>query len=61
MQLLRMSEVIRITGLSRTTINDLVAAGVFPRPIRVGARAVRWFEHEVLAYINSRPRGGARG
>lgn len=60
MQLLRMSEVIAMTKLSRTAINDLVADGIFPRPIRVGARAVRWFEHEVLAYINSRPRGGPR-
>ena len=27
----------------------------FPRPIRIGARAVRWHEHEVLAFIASRP------
>ncbi len=28
-----------------------------PRPIRIGARSVRWFEDELEAYLASRPRG----
>lgn len=59
MRLLRLAEVIVMTGLSRSTIYELIAAGVFPRPIRIGARAVRWYEQEVLDYIGSRPRAGS--
>ena len=60
MQLLRLPEVIAMTTLSSTTIYDMMAAREFPRPIRVGTRAVRWFQHEVIEFIASRPRGGSQ-
>jgi len=31
-------------------------AGRFPAPIEIGTRSVGWFEHEVDAWLASRPR-----
>lgn len=42
------------TGLSRSKIYDLITRDEFPRPIKIGARAVGWVEADVVAWINSR-------
>jgi prophage regulatory protein len=39
------------TGLSRSTIYLRIAAGSFPKPISLGARAVRWLESEVEGWL----------
>jgi prophage regulatory protein len=39
------------TGLSRSTIYDLIRANRFPRQIRVGPRAVGWLASEIDAYL----------
>jgi len=59
MRLLTVREVREMTGLSRSSIYAMMAAGDFPKPIRIGSRAVRWHEHEVRAFIASRPRAGS--
>ena len=48
-----------MTALSRSAVYALMAESRFPKPIRVGARAVRWVEQEVADFIASRPRGGS--
>lgn len=53
--LLRDKEVARMIGVSRGTLWRMVKAGLFPPPIRVGLRAVRWRLSEVLEWIASRP------
>ena len=58
-RMLRLPAVLQRTGLSRSALYALMAAGHFPRPLRIGARAVAWLEHEVEAWIESRPRGGS--
>ena len=45
--LLRRQEVEREIGLSRSTIHRQVAEGLFPKPIRVGVRSVRWRESDI--------------
>lgn len=40
--MMRLSTVMRMTGLSRSTIYRLMAARRFPLPVRVGPRAVAW-------------------
>ena len=58
MRLLTLREVCEMTGLSRSSIYAMMAAGQFPQPIRIGARAIRWYEryeNEVRAFIASRP------
>jgi prophage regulatory protein len=52
--ILRRREVEKLTGLARSTIYQYVKAGVFPAPVRLGARAVGWRYADVLDWINSR-------
>ena len=49
----------QMTALSRSAVYALMAASRFPRPIRIGARAVRWVERAVVDFIAGRPRGGS--
>ena len=51
---LRREEVERVTGLPRSTIYDYMAAGTFPKPIKLGARSVGWLESEVQAWQKAR-------
>lgn len=52
--ILRRRDVEARTGLSRSTLYELVARGEFPRPVRLTARAVGWIELEVSAWVNAR-------
>ena len=54
MTILRIKDVTRITGLSRSTIYLLIDRGQFPKQVRLGARAVGWREADVLAWLESR-------
>ena len=56
--LLTLRAVTQATALSRSAVYALMAESRFPKPIRIGSRAVRWVEQEVLDFIASRPRGG---
>jgi prophage regulatory protein len=49
--ILRLPAVKTRTGLSRSTIYLRVAAGNFPKPISLGARAVGWVETEVESWL----------
>ena len=42
------------TGLSRSTIYLLMQTGQFPKPVRIGGRAVAWPEADVEAWLNAR-------
>ena len=58
-RLLRLPAVLERTGLGRSALYDLMAAGRFPRPLQIGARAVAWREDEIEEWIRTRPRGGS--
>jgi prophage regulatory protein len=47
--------IIARTGLSRSTIYDYIARGLFPRQRRLGPRRVGWLASEVRAWIANRP------
>jgi len=51
MRLLRLQEVKRATGLSRSTI---YADPEFPRPVKISPRAVAWLEAEVSDWVNAK-------
>ena len=51
LRILRRKQVEARTGLSRTTIYDLIRANRFPRQVRVGPRAVGWVESEIDDYL----------
>lgn len=55
MKLLRIREVMEITGLSRMTIHRMEKAGAFPSRRRLGANSVAWFESDVNTWIQTRP------
>ena len=55
-KVIRLPEVIELTGIGRSTIYERKAKGLFPQSIKIGGRAVGWYLDEVLHYINSRPR-----
>jgi prophage regulatory protein len=57
MPILRTADVVRLTGLSRTTLWRLERKGIFPSRIRLGLNSVGWREGEVRDWIDSRPRG----
>jgi prophage regulatory protein len=50
----RLPEVKEISGLSRSTVYARVKEGRFPPPVRIGARAVGWIEHELLRWAEDR-------
>jgi len=53
-RILRRPEVESRTGLSRSTIYTQMADGTFPKPVRLGKRAVGWTESSVAEWLSSR-------
>lgn len=54
LQTLRLPDVVKRTGLSRSTIYRAEALGQFPRHVKIGEHASGWLAHEVDAYIAAR-------
>lgn len=52
--LIRLPEVRKRTGLSRATIYRLIAAGQFPRQVKLSLRASGWADSAVSAWIAAR-------
>jgi len=57
-RMLRRKEVEAITGRGRSAIYEGIAAGTFPKPVKIGARAVAWPESVIRAWISERMEGG---
>jgi prophage regulatory protein len=53
-EIVRIAEVLEMTGLRRTMLYDLIGKQRFPAQINLGARAVGWYKREVLEWICSR-------
>lgn len=52
---LRRPAVEEVTGLSRTTIYEMMKRGEFPRPIKITSKAVAWPESAITKWLASRP------
>jgi prophage regulatory protein len=50
-KILRLQDVKRKVGLGKTTIYEAMRQGTFPRPVRLGARAVGWLENSIDAWL----------
>ena len=50
-RILRLPEVIQLTGLSRSTFYLRMANNEFPKAISLGGRSVGWLEHEVYEWV----------
>ena len=55
-RLLRLLEVKTLTGYSRSSIYRKMQDGSFPRPLKMGARAVGWQESEIVTWRAACPR-----
>ena len=51
MKLLRRKQVEEASGLSRSFIYQMMAEGRFPKPLKVGRRAVRWREDDIQNWL----------
>jgi len=51
---IRLPEVVRLTGISRSTIYELMEKGAFPRNFALGCRAVGWGADEIATWIEQR-------
>ena len=52
---LTIGQVTEMTGLSKGSVYDLMAKGMFPLPREVGDRRKRWLRSEVRAWMRSAP------
>ncbi len=50
-QILRLPQVCKVTGLGRSMIYQLEAERRFPGRVRIGLRAVGWIEAEVQTWL----------
>ena len=57
---LRLPEVIKITGRSKSMIYDDAKAGRFPSGFLIGGRARAWSLRDVMAWLESRKAAGAQ-
>ena len=55
-RLIRIREVIQLTGISKSYIYQLVNQGIFPKSIQLipGGTSVAWIEGEINEWIDSR-------
>ena len=53
-RIFRLQEVISRTGRSRSSIYADIERGEFPKPIKLGPRAVGWLEVEIDDWIKER-------
>jgi prophage regulatory protein len=46
----RLPEVMNMTGLSRSSIYLRVSTNEFPKPVKIGRRAIGWPEESIIAW-----------
>lgn len=52
---LRLVDVLRVTGLARSTVYRMMAEHAFPAPCRLGRRAVGWRSDDIAQWSAARP------
>lgn len=58
-RIIRLPEVKRRVGLSRSSIYEYIQKGMFPKQVPLGARAVGWFETDIDLWVDGHRVGGA--
>lgn len=53
-RVIRLKQVMEMTGLGKSTIYKMKVNGDFPQAFSLGERAVGWWEHEVFGWIEKR-------
>ena len=57
-KLMTCKEVTDAVRLHRSTIYRLMGAGLFPAPLKIGPKSVRWVAAEVDQWLEDAPRAG---
>lgn len=60
-RLLRLPDVQRLTGLSKSSIYRLESTDQFPPRVRLSERAIAWHEQAIVDWINQRTSVTLRG
>jgi prophage regulatory protein len=55
-RLIRLKEVLHITGLARATVYKYMNEGIFPKSVSLGGRATAWSLAEVEFWVSERLR-----
>ncbi len=58
-EILRISDVIKATRLSKSSIYFLIKVNDFPRPKRLGKKVVFWTAAEIKDWLKNRPIAGS--
>ncbi|MBK7889619.1 MAG: AlpA family phage regulatory protein [Bdellovibrionales bacterium] len=53
-RILRIEEVMKASGLSRSSLYRLEGLGQFPKRVRISPNSIGWFEHEVQFWMDER-------
>ena len=56
-KIIRLPAVLAFSGLSRSLTYLYISKGLWPKPVSLGARAVGWPEHEIIAMNTARIAG----
>jgi prophage regulatory protein len=59
--MLDMHQVVRMTGLSESTLKRRWAAGTFPRPIKLSTRRMGWLSSSIKAWLADCERASDKG
>ncbi|MBJ6957480.1 AlpA family transcriptional regulator [Vibrio cholerae] len=54
MKVIRLKEVIELTGLSKSSIYRMASDDKFPKPLSLGSRSVGWIESEVTQWLDEK-------
>jgi len=53
-RVVRLADLTAYVGLRRTQIEVLISQGRFPKPVRIGDRAMAWMESDLIAWQQAR-------
>lgn len=54
MRIMRLHEVMSVTGLGRSSVYKYMAHGTFPKPVLLGEKAVGWVSTEIEDWVKAR-------
>ena len=58
--LIRRTKVLELTGLSRSGLYSAMKNGAFPKPLKIGLRAVAWNVADINIWIESKIKGNSK-
>lgn len=59
-RIIRLPEVCRLVGLSRSSVLRLERSGQFPPKFSLSVRSIGWYEADVVAWVQTRAMAAAR-